>query len=107
MESDDADTAAAQEFVEWYVTNEDLLVQAAEDTGSIPVLAELKDSDQLPDQMQAFAKTVTQGIPMPTDPKMGKVWQPLTDALTNVYNDDAGVEEAMKNAEQTIRANWE
>jgi arabinogalactan oligomer/maltooligosaccharide transport system substrate-binding protein len=107
MESDDADTAAAQEFVEWYVTNEDLLVQAAEDTGSIPVLADLKDSDQLPDQMQAFAKTVTQGIPMPTDPKMGKVWQPLTDALTNVYNDDAGVEEAMKNAEQTIRENWE
>lgn len=107
MESDDADAAAAQSFVEWYATNEEMLVEAAEEQGSIPVLDELSGSDALPDDVRAFSETVAQGVPMPTDPKMGKVWQPLTDALTNVFNGDAGVEEAMENAEGTIRENWE
>jgi arabinogalactan oligomer/maltooligosaccharide transport system substrate-binding protein len=107
MGEDDAAATAAQDFVEWYVTNEDLLVEAAEQQGSIPVLQELKDSDQLPDQMQGFAEAVGQGVPMPTDPKMGDVWDPLTDALTNAFNDDATVEEAMQTAEESIRENWE
>ncbi|UPW01015.1 extracellular solute-binding protein [Halorussus gelatinilyticus] len=107
MGEDGADTAAAQSFVEWYVTNEDLLTTAAEEHGSIPVLESLSGSDALPSDVQAFSETVSQGVPMPTHPKMGKVWQPLTDALTKVYNGDAGVEPAMKQAEKTVRENWE
>lgn len=107
MQDDDASTAAAQSFAEWYTTNEDMLTQAAEEQGSIPVLDSLAGSDSLPDQVQAFSKTVQQGVPMPTDPKMGKVWQPATDALTNAFNGDASVEEAMQQAEKTVRENWE
>jgi len=106
MEDESADTAAAQEFVEWYVTDEELLVRNAEQ-GSIPVLESLKESDRLPDRMRGFAETVSQGVPMPTDPRMGDVWQPLTDALTNAFNGDADVESAMATAEETIRENWE
>ena len=107
MEDDDADASAAQSFVEWYATNEEMLTTAAEEQGSIPVLESLSGSDTLPDDVQAFSETVQSGVPMPTDPKMGDVWQPLTDAVTNIFNGDAGVEEAMETAEQDIRANWE
>ncbi|UPV74983.1 extracellular solute-binding protein [Halorussus limi] len=107
MGEDDADTAAAQSFAEWYTTNEDLLEKAAKNQGSIPVLESLAGSDALPSDVRAFSETVQQGAPMPTHPKMGKVWQPLTDALTKVFNGDAGVEAAMKQAEKTVRENWE
>lgn len=106
MRNDDASTAAAQSFVEWYVTNEDMLTTAAEEQGSIPVLASLSGSDTLPEQVQAFSETVAQGVPMPTHPKMGKVWQPLTDALTKMFNGDAEVEQALQEAEETVRSNW-
>jgi arabinogalactan oligomer/maltooligosaccharide transport system substrate-binding protein len=107
MGNDDAGTAAAQSFAEWYTTNEDLLEQAAKNQGSIPVLESLAGSDALPADVKAFSETVQQGVPMPTDPKMGKVWQPLTDAVTKIFNGDAGVEQAMQQAEKTVRNNWE
>ncbi len=107
MEDDGANAAAAQSFAEWYATNEDMLEQAAKDQGSIPVLESLAGSDALPDDVKAFSETVRKGVPMPTDPKMGKVWQPLTDAMTKVFNGDAGVEAAMQQAEETVRENWE
>ncbi len=107
MENDDASTAAAQSFAEWYATDEDLLKQAAKEQGSIPVLESLAGSDALPADVKAFSETVQMGVPMPTHPKMGKVWQPLTDALTKVFNGDAGVEKAMEQAEKTVRENWE
>ncbi len=107
MEEDNAGTAAAQSFAEWYTTNEELLEQAAKNQGSIPVLDSLAGSDTLPADVKAFSETVQQGVPMPTDPKMGKVWQPLTDAVTKIFNGDAGVEQAMQQAEKTVRQNWE
>lgn len=107
MGEDDADAAAAQSFAEWYVTDEDMLTTAAEEQGSIPVLASLSGSDALPDDVQAFSETVAQGVPMPTHPDMGEVWQPVTDAVTKIFNGDADVEAAMQEAEDTIRSNWE
>lgn len=106
MEDDSANTAAARSFIEWYVTNEDHIRTLAEEQGSIPVLADLVGSDELPDAVQAFSQTVKQGRPMPTDPKMNTVWSAMETALTKAFNGDASAKNAMNQAASTIRNNW-
>ena len=107
MKEGGASAAAARSFVEWYTTNEDLSLKAAEELGSIPVLKSLAGSDELPPKVQGFSKSVQQGVPMPTHPKMNKVWGPLDSAITKAFNGDASVKDAMSQAEQSIRKNWE
>ncbi|WP_224270112.1 extracellular solute-binding protein [Haloprofundus salinisoli] len=106
MEEDDAGTAAAQEFIEWYVTNEDIQRQAAEETGSIPVLKSVAESGDLSENVQGFSDSVAQGYPMPAHPKMNQVWDPVKAALTKGFN-GKDVEQAMNAAAQEIRNNWE
>lgn len=106
MGEDDADAAAAREFVEWYVTNEDLLQKNAEETGSIPVLKSLAESGDLPESVQGFAEAVEQGYPMPAHPKMNNVWDPVKAALTKGFN-GKDVQKAMETAAEEIRGNWE
>ncbi len=102
-----ASAAAGRSFAEWYTTNEDLILRAAKEQGSIPVLKSLAGSDDLPSKVQGFSKAVQQGYPMPTHPKMNKVWGPLKTAITKAFNGDASVEKAMKQAENSIRKNWD
>jgi arabinogalactan oligomer/maltooligosaccharide transport system substrate-binding protein len=106
MGKDNADTTAARGFIEWYVTNEDHILQLAKDQGTIPVLADLVGSSDLPSEVQAFSQTVSHGTPMPTHPKMNKVWPPMKTALIEAFNDPASVEEALDQAAKTIRSNW-
>ncbi|SDQ77289.1 carbohydrate ABC transporter substrate-binding protein, CUT1 family [Halopelagius longus] len=101
-----ASAAAAREFIEWYVTNEDLLRKRAEETGSIPVLTSLAESGDLPENVQGFAEAVQQGYPMPAHPKMNKVWDPVKAALTKGFN-GKDVQKAMDAAATEIRGNWE
>ncbi|MWG36284.1 extracellular solute-binding protein [Halomarina oriensis] len=104
---DDATAAAARSFIEWHVTNEDLVLQAAEEQGAIPVLSELAGSDELPSNVKAFSEAVQQGVPMPTHPKMNAVWEPYTSALIKAFNGDTDAAGAMEEAASTIRSNWE
>ncbi|WP_226013514.1 extracellular solute-binding protein [Halomicrobium salinisoli] len=101
------DAAAARDFVEWYVTNEDHLRQLAEDLGSIPVLDSLVGSSDLPEQVQAFSESVDQGRPMPSDPRMDGVWEPVKSALTRAFNGDQSAQAAMDDAADQIRSNWD
>ncbi len=101
-----ANAAAARSFIEWFVTNEDLALQAAEETGSIPVLESLAGSDDLPENVRGFSEAVQQGRPMPADPKMNKVWDPVKAALTKAFN-GKDVQQAMETAAKEIRSNWE
>lgn len=107
MEGDDATAQAALDFVEWYTTNEDVLLRNAKEQGSIPVLESIATSDELPAAVQGFSKAVRQGVPMPTHPKMNAVWTPVKDALTKAFNGDADVGAAMDEAAKTVRSNWE
>ncbi|USZ67533.1 substrate-binding domain-containing protein [Halorussus salilacus] len=107
MEDGGDDAQAAREFIEWYVTNEDLMLQNAEDQGAIPVLTELVEGDDLPDSVQGFSAAVQQGVPMPSDPKMNEVWDPVKNALTKLFNGDAEPEPAMNQAAEEIRSNWD
>ncbi|QCJ47343.1 MULTISPECIES: extracellular solute-binding protein [Haloprofundus] len=107
MEDGGDDAVAAREFIEWYVTNEELLLENAENQGSIPVLQSLVEGDELPATVQAFSEAVQQGVPMPTDPRMNQVWDPVKNALTKMFNGDAEPEPAMNQAANEIRSNWE
>ncbi|MFC6826583.1 extracellular solute-binding protein [Halopelagius fulvigenes] len=98
--------AAARAFAEWYVTNEELLLKNAEETGNIPVLKSLAESGDLPENVQGFAEAVQQGYPMPAHPKMNKVWDPVKAALTKGFN-GKDVPKAMETAAEEIRGNWE
>lgn len=106
MENDNPGTAAAQSFIEWYVTNEEIQQTAAEETGSIPVLKSVAEGGDLSDDVQGFSNAVKQGYPMPADPKMNQVWDPVKAALTKAFN-GKDVEQAMQTAAQEIRSNWE
>lgn len=104
---DEATAAAARSFIEWHVTNEDNILQAAEKQGAIPVLSELAGSDELPSNVQAFSEAVQQGVPMPTHPKMNAVWEPYTAALVKAFNGDTDAQGAMEQATSNIKSNWE
>ncbi|QZP39640.1 extracellular solute-binding protein [Halobaculum magnesiiphilum] len=107
MGSSEADATAAREFVEWYVTNEEQLLANAESHGFIPVHEELAGDDDLPSSVQGFSQAVQQGVPMPTHPRMGDVWGPLETGFGKALNGNMSVNDAMVEAEETIRSNWE
>lgn len=107
MEEDGPNAAAGRSFAEWYVTNEDHIIKNAEEQGAIPVLDSLVGSEELPSHVQAYSATVGQGIPMPTDPRMNKVWGPVETALIEAFNGDSSPQDALDTAADEIRANWE
>lgn len=59
------------------------------------------DSDP---QVQTFAQSAANGVPMPNIPEMGSVWGPLGDNLLLVRNGEAGGADAMTTASEAIRA---
>jgi len=65
----------------------------------LPALAELADNPDI----QAFAASAADGIPMPKIPEMGSVWGAWSDALELIVSQKLGPEEAMKNAAEQIR----
>lgn len=106
--TDEADRGdAARTFAEWYTTNTDVLTRLAEDQGYIPVHEDLAGSDDLPDTVQGFSESAATGVPMPTNAKMNQVWGPLEDAFMNAYTGDQSLEDAMVDAEDRIRDNWD
>lgn len=104
--TEEANANAARAFTEWYVTNEDIALRRAKESGDIPVLKSLQGSDELPESVKGFSKAVAQGVPMPTDPRMNKVWDPVATAIGKAMNGDASLEDAMATAEQNIKSEW-
>lgn len=107
MKNDGPDTTAMRTFIEWYVTNEQHLLQLAKTQGAIPVLAGLVGSKSLPPAVQAFSRSVEMGTPMPTHPNMNEVWSPMKTALTRAFNGDVSAAVALNEAATSIRSNWE
>lgn len=106
METENPTTKAARSFIEWYVTNEDHTLKLAKNQGTIPVLSSLIGSDELPKEVKPFSETVNQGTPMPTHPKMNKVWPAMETALIKAFNGQASAKAALDQAAKTIKSNW-
>jgi len=64
-------------------------------------------SDELPDSVQAFSQAVGQGIPMPSDPKMAKIWPSMKTAIIESFNGNTEPESALQTAAEEIRDNWD
>lgn len=105
--ADDDAFETTLEWAEWYTTDEDVIVSNAQDHGLIPVHREYADSDDLGEDVEAFAETVQMGTPLPTDPRMDDVWTPVTDGLERVFNEQASADEAMATAADEIRSRWD
>ncbi|SDR20334.1 carbohydrate ABC transporter substrate-binding protein, CUT1 family [Natronobacterium texcoconense] len=97
----------AVEWAEWHATSEDAIVSNAQNHGSIPVHQEYADDDDLGDDVAAFAETVSMGIQMPAHERMDQVWNPVEDALEQVFNDQESAEDAMDAAAEEIRSRWD
>ncbi|WP_265108021.1 substrate-binding domain-containing protein [Halosolutus halophilus] len=106
-DADENERAATADWAEWYTTNEDVILGSAESHGFIPVHQDYIGSDELGDDVETFAETVDMGIPMPTDPRMDQVWVPVEEALESVFNEEATAQDALANAAEQIRGNWD
>ena len=104
---DDERAEAAHEFVDWYTTNLDVLEELAREQGAIPVHEDLAGQDDLPDLVQAFSASAANGVAMPADPRMNQVWGPVEDGFMNAYTGEMSLEDAMAEAEDRVRDNWD
>lgn len=98
---------AARAFAEWYGTNEDLAMKAANEQGDIPVLSSLQGNEDLPAAVKGFSESVAMGRPMPTHPHMQKVWEPVGTAFGKAMNGESSLEDAMAAAEKNIKSEWD
>lgn len=102
----DASTVdAVTGLAEWYTTNEEIVEANAAEQGYIPVLSSVVEDGNLSAEVEAFARQVDRGVPIPTHPDMNSVWTPLTEALTRVFNDDQESGPALDQAASEIREN--
>ncbi|EMA62575.1 extracellular solute-binding protein [Halorubrum lipolyticum] len=104
-DADQSTIDATTGLAEWYTTNEDIVETNAAEQGYIPVLTSVVEDGDLSSDVQAFAQQVDHGVPIPTHPDMNDVWDPLTNALTNVFNGDEESDAALDSAAETIREN--
>ncbi|TYT60543.1 extracellular solute-binding protein [Natrialba swarupiae] len=107
---EDADEEALEtaiDWAEWHSTDEDVILTNAENHGFIPVHQEYADDDELGDDVEAFAENVAMGVQMPSHPRMDQVWNPVEDALEQVFNEQESAEDAMNAAADEIRGRWE
>ncbi|WP_138005135.1 extracellular solute-binding protein [Halalkalirubrum salinum] len=107
VEDEDSTAEAARDFTEWYTTNTDVSRELAEQQGLIPVLDELAGTDDLSDAVQGFTASLADGTPMPAHPRMNDVWGPVEDAVGNTLSGEMSLEDALADAEERVRDNWE
>ena len=93
----------AQSFLLDFVATDEVM-QALYDadprgTAWIAVQDGLTDSPE----MQTFAASGANGIPMPNIPQMGSVWGPLGDNILLVRNGELAAAEAMATAAEAVR----
>lgn len=107
MDDDEERAAAFRSFAEWFVTNVDVQRRQADELGYIPVHAALADSDETGDDVSGFMTDIERGRAMPQGPKMDAVWTPLEEEFEEAINENKSVPEAMEDAEERIRDNWD
>ncbi len=98
---------AIVDWIEWYTTSEDVILNNADRHGMIPVHTEHAQNDDIDPAVQTFAEVVEMGMPMPAHPKMDDVWEPTEDALKRVFNGEQEPDEALEQAAERVRDAWE
>lgn len=94
--------AIIQDFIEnHYATKESMLKIFEMDprpSAFLPAFEEIKD-DPI---MNAFAESISYGMPLPNIPEMGTVWSVWADAMTLICNQTMSPHEALKKAAEVL-----
>ncbi|WP_235920726.1 extracellular solute-binding protein [Natronorubrum halalkaliphilum] len=106
-EAEDDVSDAVVDWTEYHTTNEDAILTNAQDYGMVPVHQDYVESDELGEDVEMFAQTIDSGIPLPTDPRMNQVWDPVEDALERVFIGDEEPREAFEEAAEQVRDAWD
>ena len=93
----------ANTFVKDFLVNKDVMLelykQGQRPPAYLPALNEVKDNPDI----QAFAASAANGVPMPKIPQMGSVWGPWTDAISLILNQKEDPAKAMHDAVAQIK----
>ena len=106
MDEEQGNGTAAREFSEWYTTSRRRILNLANNGGFVPVHSQLANDDRLPANVKGYAQQVSNGYPMPANPKMNQVWGPFGDAVTQAFNGNGNLDDLLATAEENIRNNW-
>jgi maltose/maltodextrin transport system substrate-binding protein len=95
----------AREFIENYLMSDEGLKMINDDV-PLGAVASVSFSDQVmgDPNIAATLLNAQNGVPMPSNPEMGKFWAAMGPALTSITNGQATVEDALKDAESRILA---
>lgn len=93
----------AQSFLLDYIATDDVMQELYDADPRGTAWQSVQDglTDDL--QVQTFAQSAANGIPMPNIPEMGSVWGPLGDNLLLVRNAELAAAEAMTTAADAVR----
>lgn len=86
------------EFVATEETMQELYEVGARASAYLPVIEKTDDPD-----LAAFGEAGENGLPMPAIPEMSSVWTAWGDAVTIIFQQQQGAEEAFMNAAEQIR----
>ncbi|HET7715839.1 MAG TPA: maltose/maltodextrin ABC transporter substrate-binding protein MalE, partial [Bauldia sp.] len=95
----------AREFIENYLLSDEGLKMINDDVplGAVASISFSKQVEGDPN-IAATLANAQNGVPMPSNPEMGKFWAAMGPALTAITNGQATVEDALKDAEKRILA---
>ncbi|MYL49206.1 extracellular solute-binding protein [Halobacillus litoralis] len=98
----------ATELIKW-ITNEENAKIRYEETNEIPPVKSLIEDPIIADNEKARAVAVQseRAVPMPNIPEMGEVWEPMAQALQVVATGKAQPEDALTEAQETIKTQIE
>ncbi len=93
----------ATAFLTEFVAQADPMFRIYEDGGRPPAYEDALEMVE-DAQLAAFGAAGVDGLPMPAIPEMSAVWTAWGDAITLIMQEQAGGEEAFKNADQQIES---
>ncbi|WP_035871460.1 maltose/maltodextrin ABC transporter substrate-binding protein MalE [Cucumibacter marinus] len=94
----------AVELIENYITTDEGL-STWNANGALGALTDITAGAELDDpKIAATLANAAYGVPMPSNPEMGKFWAAMQPALTNITTGAATVEDALNDAETRILA---
>ncbi|MBM7570828.1 sugar ABC transporter substrate-binding protein [Aquibacillus albus] len=87
-----------------FISNEENLLKSYEMTGALPPRLALIDNEVIQEDpfSVAFLEQAANAVPMPNVPEMPLVWDPFHAAVTEIWNNDADIQESLDKAVDTI-----
>lgn len=89
-----------------FATSEEMLLKRFEMTGQLPPMTSLMEHETVKNDeiASAFLEQAKYAVPMPNIPAMPMVWEPMSSALTTIWNDGTDPKQALDAAVEQIKS---